>query len=145
MKRLRNRALLCLAAFVLLLGGVERPPGLSATSTEVRHWSYPELHPRGGRALGAISEAKWRSSPRLAACTPTPRAKRPERLYLDLSRACGSAGSFEARRSRWTTDCSTAIRHRAEHPPRTSRVVLDLEHYERHRRPDAVTIRRPAS
>ncbi len=75
---MKGLAVAALAAFALVLVGVERPPGLSDV-TEVRHWSYPDYT----RVVIELDrEVEIKSPPRRLHADA--QAKRPERLYLDL-------------------------------------------------------------
>jgi N-acetylmuramoyl-L-alanine amidase len=121
MKRL---ATVALAAFALLLAGVERPPGLSDVA-EVRHWSYPDYT----RVVIELDrEVEIKSPPRRLHADAG--AKRPERLYLDLQ------GVWVGRRfdEQLHVDDGLLDGIRIGQNTLTAiRVVLDLEHYERHR------------
>lgn len=121
---MRRLVWLVLMLLVPLLLGAKRPPGL-ADVTEVRHWSYPDYT----RVVVELSQGVEIKTPvkRLPA---NPTAGRPERLYLDLEGvwvgrdyqegiAVGD-GLLEGVRIGQNT--MTAIR-----------VVVDLQHYERHR------------
>jgi N-acetylmuramoyl-L-alanine amidase len=121
MKRL---ATVGLAALTLLLAGVERPPGLSDV-TEVRHWSYPDYT---RVVIELDGEVEIKSPPRRLHADAG--AKRPERLYLDLQ------GVWVGRRfvKQMEVDDGLLDGIRIGQNTLTAiRVVLDLEHYERHR------------
>jgi N-acetylmuramoyl-L-alanine amidase len=123
LSRLRG-ALAALALLLPGLLGVERPPGLGDV-TEVRHWSYPDYT----RVVIEIDR-------RVRIKTPVQRlpanaaAGRPERLYLDLE------GVWVGRRfvDGITVDDGLleAIRI-GQNTKRAIRLVVDLQHYARHR------------
>jgi N-acetylmuramoyl-L-alanine amidase len=121
---MRRLATVALAALALLLAGVERPPGLSDV-TDVRHWSYPDYT----RVVIELDrEVEIKSPPRRLHADV--RAKRPERLYLDLQ------GVWVGRRfdEQLHVDDGLLDGIRIGQNTLTAiRVVLDLEHYERHR------------
>ncbi len=130
----RARLALCLAALACL--GVDRPPGLGDV-VEVRHWSYKDytrvVVELDGPPRGEL-EVK-----RLAA---NPAAKRPERLYLDLS-GVWVGRNYEARIE--VGDGLLQGVRLGQNTLQNTRVVLDLQQYESHRlltlsHPDRVVI-----
>jgi N-acetylmuramoyl-L-alanine amidase len=121
--RPRRRAVLGAALLWLGAGlGAERPPGL-ADVVGVRHWSYDE-YTRVVIELSRDTDAEVR---RLAA---DPAAGRPERLYLDLP------GTWVGLRYRDPIPVGDGLLdgvRLGQNTTRTTRVVLDLERYGRHR------------
>ena len=116
-----GRALL-LALAALLLLGVERPPGL-ADVVEVRHWSYPGYT----RVVVELSRGVSTEVHRLAA---NPKAKRPERLYLDLG-GVWVGRSYDA--GIVVDDGLLQGVRLGQNTLTTTRLVLDLQRYQRHR------------
>ncbi len=113
---------LLLAAAALLLLGAERPPGLGDVR-DVRHWSYAS-YTRIVIELTRHAEGPIRRLPANAA------AGRPERLYLDLP------GIWVGKRFgdpiRVDDGLLRGVRL-GQNTLRTTRVVLDLDRYQRHR------------
>jgi len=109
-----------LAALCLL--GVERPPGLGDV-IDVRHWSYPDYT----RVVVELDRAVKTEVRRLAADAA---AGRPERLYLDL------AGVWVGRNYAEGISLEDGLLQGVrlgQNTLRTTRVVLDLQRYDRHR------------
>jgi N-acetylmuramoyl-L-alanine amidase len=109
-----------LAALCLL--GVERPPGLGDV-LDVRHWSYPNYT----RVVVELDRAVKTEVRRLAA---DPAAGRPERLYLDL------AGVWVGRNYADGISLEDGLLQGVrlgQNTLQTTRVVLDLQRYDRHR------------
>jgi N-acetylmuramoyl-L-alanine amidase len=118
-KRYRG-ALLALLALPLL--GVERPPGLGEV-VEVRHWSYPDYT----RVVVELSRPVQTEVRRLPA---DPEAGRPERLYLDLE------GVWVGRNYVAGIPVDDGLLQGVrlgQNTLRTTRLVLDLQRYQRHR------------
>jgi N-acetylmuramoyl-L-alanine amidase len=113
-------ALLALALPALL--GAERPPGLGDVK-HVRHWSFPGF-------TRVVVETTRPVRTRVERLGADPASRRPERLYLDLD------GLWVGTRF----DSPIPVRDgllRAvrvgQNTLRRTRVVIDLEHYDRHR------------
>ena len=121
---MRRPATVVLASLALWLAGVERPPGLTDV-TEVRHWSYPDYT----RVVIELDrEVEIKSPPRRLKADA--RAGRPERLYVDLQ------GVWVGRRFDEQLEVHDGLLDGIRIGQNTLtaiRVVLDLEHYERHR------------
>jgi N-acetylmuramoyl-L-alanine amidase len=122
---MRRGAAIAATFFVaLLLLGVKRPNGLSDV-VEVRHWSYPDYT----RVVVETTKAvEVKTSVRHLAADR--RAKRPERLYVDLG------GLWVGRRYLEGIELGDGLLQGVrlgQNTLRTTRLVLDLEHYERHR------------
>jgi N-acetylmuramoyl-L-alanine amidase len=115
----RVAALLGLA---LLLMGVERPEGLGDI-VDVRHWSYPDYT----RIVVELDRPVTTEVVRLEA---DPSANRPERLYLDLDGVW--VGRSYAAGIPVGDGLLRAVRL-GQNTLRRTRVVLDLERYERYR------------
>jgi N-acetylmuramoyl-L-alanine amidase len=117
----RGRAAL-LAFLALSLLGAERPPGLGDV-VEVRHWSYPDYT----RVVVELSRPVRTEVRRLAA---DPEAGRPERLYLDLE-GVWVGRSYVAGIP--VDDGLLQGVRLGQNTLHTTRLVLDLQRYERHR------------
>jgi N-acetylmuramoyl-L-alanine amidase len=118
--RVLRTAFLCVLGLALL--GVKRPQGLGDV-IEVRHWSYPGYT----RVVVELNRSVHTEVRRLAA---DPAAQRPERLYLDL------AGVWVGRSYEEGVDVSDGLLQGVrlgQFTLQTTRVVLDLERYQRHR------------
>lgn len=129
--RARHALLLPLA---LLLLGVTRPPGLGDV-VAVRHWSYPEYT----RVVIELDRPVQTEVQRLPADT---RADRPQRLFLDLEGVW--VGRSHAEPIPVGDGLLRAVRLGQNTLTRT-RVVIDLQRYDRHRlltltHPDRVVI-----
>jgi N-acetylmuramoyl-L-alanine amidase len=113
-----------LAAGLAALGllGVERPPGLGDV-VDVRHWSYPDYT----RVVVELDRSVKTEVRRLAA---DPAAGRPERLYLDLAGVW--VGRTYAEGISLEDGLLRGVRL-GQNTLRTTRVVLDLQRYDRHR------------
>lgn len=111
-----------LGVCALSLLGVERPPGLGDV-VEVRHWSYDEYT----RVVVELSRDAESQVKRLPA---NPAAGRPERLYVDIP------GIWVGRRYAEPIPVRDGLLRGVRVGQNTlhrTRVVLDLERYERHR------------
>lgn len=106
----------------LCLLGVERPEGLGSV-VEVRHWSYPDFT----RVVVELSLPVQTEVRRLPA---DPAAHRPERLYLDLS-GVWVGRSYDAGIP--VDDGLLQGVRLGQNTLDTTRLVIDLQHYERHR------------
>lgn len=119
----RLAAALAASALWLAAGlGADRPPGLGDV-IDVRHWSYDEYT----RVVVELSRDADVEVKRLEA---DPAAGRPERLYLDLS------GTWVGRRYAAPIHVGDGLLEGVrlgQNTLRTTRVVLDLERYGRHR------------
>ena len=132
MRRWGRLAFLCVLGAALL--GVTRPPGLGDV-VAVRHWSYPEYT----RVVIELDRPVQTSVQRLP---PDSRADRPERLYLDLEGVW--VGRSHAEGIAVGDGLLRAVRLGQNTLTRT-RVVIDLQRYQRHRlitlsHPDRVVI-----
>ena len=117
--RARLALLLALAAGLL---GVNRPPGLGDV-VAVRHWSYPEYT----RVVIELDRPVQTEVQRLAA---DPGADRPQRLYLDLEGVW--VGRSHSEPIPVGDGLLRAVRLGQNTLTRT-RVVIDLQRYDRHR------------
>jgi N-acetylmuramoyl-L-alanine amidase len=102
--------------------GVSRPRGL-ADVLEVRHWSYPDYT----RVVVELSRSVETEVRHLA---PDPSAKKSERLYLDLP------GIWVGRDYKSGIPVGDGLLRAVrigQNTLRTARVVIDIEHYDRHR------------
>jgi N-acetylmuramoyl-L-alanine amidase len=120
----RPRWRLTVAAVAIGLGvlGVQRPKGLGDV-VEVRHWSYPDYT----RVVVEFSKPVRSSVRRLGADSKT---GRPERLYLDVE------GVWVGRRYKEGIPVADGLLQGVRLGQNTltrTRVVIDVEHYERHR------------
>ena len=110
-----------LAAF---LTGAQRPDGLGDV-VEVRHWSYPDytrVVVETTRAAQIVTEVQHLGA--------DAKAHRPERLYIDLG------GVWVGRRYINGIELGDGLLQAVrlgQNTLKTTRLVLDLEHYERHR------------
>ncbi|MBW1686196.1 MAG: N-acetylmuramoyl-L-alanine amidase [Deltaproteobacteria bacterium] len=120
MRRRLHALVLGLAALGLL--GVERPPGLGDV-VDVRHWSYPNYT----RVVVELDRSVKTEVRRLAA---DPAAGRSERLYLDLAGVW--VGRDYAEGISLEDGLLRSVRL-GQNTLRTTRVVLDLQRYDRHR------------
>lgn len=116
----RPRVLLGLCALALL--GADRPSELGDVAA-VRHWSYRDYT----RVVVQTTRAVHTRVERLPADR---RAGRPERLYLDLSETW--VGTRFAEPIRVADGLLQAVRI-GQNTLSATRVVIDLDHYERHR------------
>jgi len=119
-----RRRLHVLAAGLAALGllGVERPPGLGDV-VDVRHWSYADYT----RVVVELDRSVTTEVRRLAA---DPAAGRPERLYLDLAGVW--VGRTYAEGISLEDGLLRGVRL-GQNTLQTTRVVLDLQRYDRHR------------
>ncbi|MCP3983168.1 MAG: N-acetylmuramoyl-L-alanine amidase [bacterium] len=112
-----------LGVVAILLVGADRPPGL-ADVRDVRHWSYKDYT----RVVVEFSAPTARSEvKRLPA---DQEAGRPERIYLDLPNVW--VGTRYAEPIRVGDGLLRGIRL-GQNRATASRLVIDLERYERHR------------
>jgi N-acetylmuramoyl-L-alanine amidase len=122
MKRAAAISAMFFIAIVML--GAQRPNGL-ADVVEVRHWSYSDYT----RVVVETTKAvKVKTSVKHLAADS--RAKRPERLYVDLG------GLWVGRRYLDGIELGDGLLQGirlGQNTLHTTRLVLDLEHYERHR------------
>jgi N-acetylmuramoyl-L-alanine amidase len=129
----RRRLAVLVAALGALLGA-ERPPGLGEV-VAVRHWSYPDYT----RVVVELTQPVRTAVRELPADRG---AGRPARLYLDL------AGVWVGRRFADGLPVGDGLLEGVrlgQNTLRTTRLVLDLERYDRHRllelsHPDRVVI-----
>ena len=120
--RQRWRLTAAVAAIGLGLLGVQRPKGLGDV-VEVRHWSYPDYT----RVVVEFSRPVRSSVRHLRA---DPKTGRPERLYLDVE------GVWVGRRYKQGIPVADGLLQGVRLGQNTltrTRVVIDVEHYERHR------------
>jgi N-acetylmuramoyl-L-alanine amidase len=122
MKGARAALGLLLALAPAAAAGLQRPPGL-ADVTAVRHWSY-------GDYTRVVVETSSRVHTEVRRLPADPRAKRPERLYLDLSGVW--IGRDYAKPIPIGDGLLRAVRL-GQNTLRRTRVVIDLEHYDHHR------------
>jgi len=121
---------------VLILLGVERPRGLGDV-VEVRHWSYPDYT---RIVVETTRPVKLKSE--IHRLGPNQRANRPERLYVDLG------GLWVGRKYTQGIKLGDGLLQGVrlgQNTLSTTRLVLDLQNYERHRmftlpNPDRVVI-----
>jgi N-acetylmuramoyl-L-alanine amidase len=109
---------------VLILLGVERPRGLGDV-IEVRHWSYPDYT---RIVVETTRPVKLKSE--IHRLGPNQRANRPERLYVDLG------GLWVGRKFSEGIKLGDGLLQGVrlgQNTLTTTRVVLDLQNYERHR------------
>jgi len=112
------------ALVALALLGVQRPSGLGDV-VEVRHWSYPGYT----RVVVELSKAPG-SDLEVRRLPADASAKRPERLYLDL----GGVWVGRGYKAGIPVDDGLLQGVRlGQNTVRTTRLVIDLQHYERHR------------
>jgi N-acetylmuramoyl-L-alanine amidase len=134
---MRRAAAVSATFFVaLLLLGVNRPNGLGDV-VEVRHWSYPDytrVVVETTKAVNVKTSVRHLGADRLAG--------RPERLYVDLG------GLWVGRRYLDGIELGDGLLQGirlGQNTLETTRLVLDIEHYDRHRlftlaHPDRVVI-----
>ena len=119
----RARALLPLLLLLPMLLGIDRPRGLGDVA-DVRTWSHPNY-------TRVVVELTRRADAgvvkRLAA---SPKADRPERLYVDLEGVWVGRDYIDGIP---IGDGLLRGVRLGQNKPRTSRLVIDLERYERHR------------
>ncbi len=109
---------------VLILLGVERPRGLGDV-VEVRHWSYPDYT---RIVVETTRPVKLKSE--IHRLGPNQRANRPERLYVDLG------GLWVGKKYNEGIKLGDGLLQGVrlgQNTLTTTRVVLDLQNYERHR------------
>ena len=120
---MRRRALvLWLALAALCAAGVERPKGLGDV-VEVRHWSYPDYT----RVVVEFTNPVESEVHHLGA---DPKARRPERLYLDVE-GVWVGRSYEDGVA--VGDGLLKGVRLGQNTLERTRVVIDVENYERHR------------
>jgi N-acetylmuramoyl-L-alanine amidase len=122
MRRAAAIAATLLVASLLL--GVKRPNGLGDV-IEVRHWSYPDYT---RVVVETTKPVKVKTS--LQHLSADRRADRPERLYVDLGEL------WVGRRYLEGIELGDGLLQGVrlgQNTLRTTRLVLDLEHYEQHR------------
>jgi N-acetylmuramoyl-L-alanine amidase len=120
----RGIALAAVFPLAILLLGVTRPGGLGDV-VEVRHWSYPDYT---RVVVETTKSVKLETSLRHLSADPA--AKRPERLYVDLG------GLWVGRRYVDGIELGDGLLQgvrMGQNTLRTARLVLDIEHYQRHR------------
>jgi N-acetylmuramoyl-L-alanine amidase len=117
----RRRTLLLVLLGVVLVG-VERPAGLGDV-LDVRHWSYPDY-------TRVVIELDRPVEPDVHRLPADPAAGRPERLYLDLAGVW--VGRDYAEGIPVDDGLLQAVRL-GQNTLRKTRVVIDLERYDRHR------------
>jgi N-acetylmuramoyl-L-alanine amidase len=120
----RPLATLLIAATALLLVGVRRPNGLSDV-VEVRHWSYADYT----RVVVETTKAVEVKTP-IRHLGANSAADRPERLYVDLG------GLWVGRRFVDGIELGDGLLRGVrlgQNTLHTTRLVLDLQHYARHR------------
>ena len=119
-----RRLILAALLVSLLLMGVDRPKGL-ADVVEVRHWSYPGYK----RVVVELTDSV--DSEMVVRSLGADRgADRPERLYVDL------AGVWVGRRFVDRIELGDGLLQGVrlgQNTLRNTRLVLDLENYDRHR------------
>lgn len=118
-----SRRVAFLLALVPALVAVDRPPGLGDV-TDVRHWSYPDYT----RVVVELSRPV--PEPEVRRLGADPGSGRPERLYLDLD------GVWVGRRYRDGIAVADGLLRDVRLGQNTktrTRLVIDLERYERHR------------
>ena len=118
----RGWALLVLLLLSPLLLAADRPPGL-ADVKEVRHWSYPKYT----RVVVELTAPVVTDIKRLGA---DPGAGKPDRLYLDLPNVW--VGKRYAEPIPVSDGLLRGIRL-GQNRPTATRLVIDLQHYQRHR------------
>lgn len=136
MRGVRSRGSIAIwAVLVLIFGlGVERPDGLGDV-VEIRHWSYPDY-------TRVVVETNRPVDVSLRELPPDPTNQRPERVYLDLP------GIWVGRDYPEPIPVKDGLLHAVrigQNTLTTSRVVIDIESYERYRllqltSPDRVVI-----
>ncbi len=132
----RASAVSALLLTATCLVGVERPRGLSDVA-ELRHWSYPDytrIVVETTRPVTISSDVKHLPA--------DPVAGRPERLYIDLEGLWVGTDHLDGVR---LSDGLLQRFRRGQFTVEKTRLVLDLERYERHRllqltHPDRVVI-----
>ena len=116
---------LVLAGLALTLLGADRPPGLGDVR-EVRTWSYPEYT----RVVVELTRGIKLESDPTVRLPPDASAKRPERLYVDLP------GIWVGRRYVKGLPVGDGLLQGVrlgQFTRTTSRLVVDLERYDKHR------------
>jgi len=107
-----------------LLTGAQRPAGLGDV-VEVRHWSYPDY-----TRIVVETTKRAKVGPAVEHLPADSKAKRPERLYVDLG------GVWVGRRYLNGISLGDGLLQGVrlgQNTLQTTRLVVDLEHYERHR------------
>ena len=114
--------LLCLVPVLL---GVERPPGLGDVR-DVRTWSYPDYT----RVVVELSREVTLAEKGLVRLAANAKAGRPERLYLDVP------GIWVGRRYLSGIEVGDGLLEAVrlgQNTLKNTRLVIDLERYDRHR------------
>jgi N-acetylmuramoyl-L-alanine amidase len=114
--------MLCLVLAAVVGLGVKRPGGLGDV-VEVRHWSYPDY-------TRVVVEFTAPVTAKVQHLNADSRAGRPERLYLDID------GIWVGRRFEDGIDVGDGLLagvRLGQNKLETTRVVIDVDHYERHR------------
>ena len=122
-RRDRSWAALALAVLVPLLLGVERPKGLGDVG-DVRTWSHPDYT----RVVVELSRSV--GQPEVFQLAADPGADRPDRLYVDLD------GIWVGRQYTHGIPVQDGLLRSlrlGQNTLRKSRLVIDLERYDRHR------------
>jgi N-acetylmuramoyl-L-alanine amidase len=120
----RGTAIAGIALLAVFLSGAQRPDGLGDV-VEVRHWSYPDYT----RIVVETTRAAHLATA-VQHLGADPKASRPERLYIDLG------GVWVGRRYINGIPLGDGLLQAVrlgQNTLQTTRLVLDLEHYERHR------------
>jgi N-acetylmuramoyl-L-alanine amidase len=120
----RATAIAAAILLAILLLGAKRPSGLGDV-VEVRHWSYPDYT---RVVVETTKSVDVKTSVRHLAADR--KANRPERLYVDLG------GLWVGRRYVEGIELGDGLLQGVrlgQNTLRTTRLVLDIEHYERHR------------
>lgn len=118
----RRGLVLAVLGAALLSLGVERPDGLGDV-VEVRHWSYPDY-------TRVVVEFNRPVTSEVRHLPPDPGHRRPERLYLDVD------GIWVGRRYEDGVPVGDGLLEGVrlgQNTLRRTRVVIDVENYERHR------------
>lgn len=118
----RRNAIALLLLVVVASLGVKRPAGLGDV-VEVRHWSYPDY-------TRVVVEFTAPVTSEVRHLNADARAGRPERLYLDVE------GIWVGRRFDQgieVGDGLLAAVRLGQNTLKKTRVVIDVDHYERHR------------
>jgi len=122
--RARSRMLLLLIGLAPIAFGAARPSGLRDVRA-VRHWSYPDF------TRVAIELSGEPRDVRLDRLASDPEARRPERIYLDLD-GVWVGTRFNHHPIPVGDGLLEGVRL-GQNTLTTTRVVIDLERYERHR------------
>jgi len=118
----RRVGFIALLALLPLLVGIDRPPGL-ADVTDVRHWSYDGY-------TRVVVETTSEVHTRVQRLAEDPQANRPERLYLDLP---GVWIGLRYSDPILVGDGLLRAVRLGQNTKHRTRLVIDLERYQRHR------------